>query len=220
MKYTKLLLIILIVTILTALTTAGYGDMSLPEPVEREVLHASASVSSGYIDSQVDYEEMEKKLAELRKLLNQPNILKSDIERGFYVASESEKRYGTPESWVFVEDGDNSRWVSQGVLEEEHIREAQSLCLNTGGEYYLSCLDSSDPDCEYAIESYCECRYSSSWNDEQGCVLTGSRGTFVAITPEELEEGRYAGTINEKKLNTPSGWFLEGEGRDSFWRRP
>jgi len=50
--------------------------------------------------------------ASLLGQISQPDILKEDILRGWYLGNENEKRYGTPDSWIFVEDGKQSKWMS------------------------------------------------------------------------------------------------------------
>lgn len=167
-----------------------------------------------------DYERLDKLLADITRQMNQPNILKSDIERGWYLGSRSDRKYGTPDGWIFIEDGENSKWISPNALEEEDYIDSRRLCRETAGSYVASCLDSSDSDCQYTENSFCECLEGTKWMEVQGCILVNSRGSYVAINAEELSQGFYLGLPNQKKLNTPSDWVWEEDGLKSAWKRP
>lgn len=165
--------------------------------------------------------QMEKELSELNREINRPNVLKEDILRGWYLAAEHEKKYGTPDNWIFIEDGDKSRWVSPLRLEEVEVMDDRTLCRTTAGTYQLSCADSSESGCEYeAAKSHCACSYGSRWRDGEGCILTSDKGAYVAINQEELDRGWYFGLPSQKKLNTPSDWVWEEAGKKSIWKKP
>lgn len=177
-------------------------------------------ISASYIEpTDVDYEVINDRLAELRKQLTQPNVVREDILRGWYLALESEKRYGTPDTWVFVEDGSRSRWTSPLALEAAALSQATDLCQQTAGHYVVSCLDSADVNCEYVSESFCQCPLKTRWHQQQGCIQVTERDSFVAITAEDLEKGWYFGRQSEKKLNTPSDWSWSVAGKNQLWKR-
>jgi len=215
MSYTRFLIFLLSFTIFLTWTLGG-------SEAEVNQIHSVATLSasvSEFSDSSVDYEEVDDKLAELRLLLAQPDILEEDVRRGWYLASESEKKYGTPNTWIFIENGDDSKWISPNVIEDEELIDSGKLCRKTAGSYISSCLDSTDSSCEYVAESYCSCVYGSKWKDEQGCILVTDKDTYVAINVEELEKGWYFGLPNERKLNTPSDWTWFEAGKKSVWQK-
>jgi hypothetical protein len=168
----------------------------------------------------LETDDMEELLEEIDKELNRPNISEEDIKRGWYYGSEEDKKYGTPDSWVWVEDSDESRWVSPNVLEDADTIEDKDLCDQTAGTYVISCLDTEVSNCEYASKSECHCTDISKWYDQQGCILTDEEGGFVSITQDDLRQGWYIGLPNEKKLDTPSNWLWVEGGQDSRWQNP
>ena len=207
---------------LVVLTSCGGGISSEVAVSEEEAalpLQADLFEVTEEAEELVDYEKVDVILADISAQMEQPNILKSDILRGWYLGSELEKKYGTPDTWIFVEDGAHSKWMSPNVLETEDLTDDRQLCRSTAGTYYASCLESSDSDCEYVDESYCQCLAGSQWKAGQGCILATERGTFVSINSAELEQGWYYGLPNEKKLNTPSDWQWVEHGRESVWKR-
>jgi hypothetical protein len=216
MKYLRYLTIVLALMLVTGFAFSSEPSVSTPEPLPE--LRPAAEVPD-YTDSFVDYGQVERQLAELRRQLAQPNILKEDIVRGWYLADRSEKKYGTPSGWIFVEDGDGSRWMSPHFMEEESLIDNRRLCERTAGKYLASCLDTADTECEYVTESHCECSYGTKWHEEQGCILTSEAGAYVAINQDELEKGWYSGLPNQKKLNTPVDWEWVEKGRDSAWMK-
>ncbi|MBT3865307.1 hypothetical protein HOF67_04745 [Candidatus Peregrinibacteria bacterium] len=38
-------------------------------------------------------------------------ITEEDIARGWYTAQEDEKKIDTPDNWIWIEDGENSKWI-------------------------------------------------------------------------------------------------------------
>jgi len=168
----------------------------------------------------LDVDDMEDILEEIDKELNRPNISEEDIKRGWYYGSEEDKKYGTPDSWVWVEDSDESRWVSPNILEDADTAEDRILCDQTAGTYVVSCLDTEASDCEYASKSQCHCIEGSKWRDRQGCILTDEEGSFIPITQDDLRQGWYIGLPNEKKLDTPANWIWVEGGQNSRWQNP
>lgn len=219
MKYPSLIIVSIIV-----LTSCGGEQPAEFENIAQEdaqmAVQADVTGAVGNSDLEVDYEKVDDILADISAQMHQPNVLKSDILRGWYLGSRSDKKYGTPDTWIFVEDSENSKWISPNVLEEEDLIDSRQLCKETAGTYVASCLQTSDSDCEYVEASYCQCLSGTKWKDEQGCILVTERGSYVSINNEELEKGWYYGLPNEKKLNTPSDWIWVEKGRESVWQKP
>lgn len=182
------------------------------------ILKASIVDSPQNSELEGDYKNMNQIFTDLKKKMDQPNILKEDIVRGWYLGKKEERKFGTPDTWVFKEDGLNSKWMSSDALGEGDLIDNQELCSQTAGNYVLSCLESSDTDCQYIKESHCECASGSSWKEEQGCILTTEKGSLVSINNAELEQGWYLGLPNEKKLNTPADWHWVERGKESVWQ--
>jgi len=224
MKYPSLILFSIIV-----LASCG-GDQSrlksgnLPRALEDEgstPLQADVMGASERADLEVvDYNKVNKILSDITAQMHQPNILKDDILRGWYLGVKSDRKFGTPKTWIFVEDGANSKWISPNALEEEDLIDERQLCKETAGSYLASCLETSDSDCEYINDSYCQCLSGTRWKDEQGCILVTEKGSFVSINNAELTQGSYLGFPNQKKLNTPPDWVWLEAGRQSAWQRP
>lgn len=218
MTYKK---ISLLAAVLLAFTAYYFYSANQQEILNEPVTTLSANMvtSSSGSDLSVDYEAVDRKLAELRRQMNQPNILESDILRGWYLASESEKKYGTPDTWIFIEDGENSKWISPNALEEEDTIDDRRLCKGTAGTYISSCLKTAEAECEFVEASHCVCLEETKWKEDQGCILVSPRGTFVAINEKELAQGWYLGLPNQKKLNTPSNWKWIEDGKNSAWKK-
>jgi len=43
----------------------------------------------------------------------QNTVSKEDTARGWYKAAFEEKKENTPDNWIWIEDGKNSRWVEE-----------------------------------------------------------------------------------------------------------
>ena len=223
MKYPILISSIAIFSVIVLASCSGDQPADAPNAsgqASREVLQADVMGASMGSDLNVDYDKLDDLLADITAQMHQPNILKDDILRGWYVGGKSDRKYGTPNTWIFIEDGANSKWISPNVLEEEDLIDERQLCKQTAGSYLASCLETSDSDCEYIDESYCQCLSGNRWKDEQGCILFTEKGSFVAINNAELAQGWYLGFPNQKKLNTPSDWVWIEKGRQSVWQRP
>jgi len=193
---------------------ADSGDEDVKIVLQADVMGATGNSNLG-----TDYAKVDRILADISAQMHQPNVLKTDILRGWYLGGKSDKKYGTPDTWVFVDDGENSKWMSPNVLEEEDLIDNRQLCKETAGSYVASCMQTSDFDCEYVGESYCQCLSGTKWKDSQGCILSTERGSYVSINNSELEKGWYFGLPNEKKLNTPADWLWVEKGRESVWQK-
>jgi len=222
MKYLSFATIVLVMLIVLASCNAMDSSKetgAFIQDAPEQVVQADFPAQSGAETKGVDYGAVDRMLADITFEMNQPNILESDIRRGWYLGGQKEKKYGTPDTWIFVENGGDSKWMSPNAMDEGGIIDDRELCRETAGTYYPSCLESSDPDCEYVEVSYCDCLPGSKWKGEQGCILITARGSFVSVNNAELGQGWYFGLPNEKKLNTPSDWIWLEQGRDSVWRQ-
>jgi len=189
-------------------------------PDAKKAVQADVMGATGSSDYGVDFERVDEILADITAEMHQPNILKSDVLRGWYLGGKSDKKYGTPDTWIFIENGENSKWMSSNLLEEELLLDDRQLCTETSGTYMTSCLQTSAEECEYVGESYCECIEGTKWKSEQGCIMVTERGSFVATNSQEIQQGWYFGLPNEKKLNTPADWLWVELGRKSVWQKP
>ena len=200
----------------------GYATVSLSTGADRQLTEAAAALSADIAAPEAgvfDYEDIEDQLATLRRQLAQPDILQQDIVRGWYEADFDEKKYGTPVSWVFVEDDDHSIWISPRALEDMELQNAAEICAKTAGHFILSCLDTAKENCEYVPESSCSCLPGSRWHEEQGCIRVNAGNGFEAISSDELSKGWYSGAQSEKKLNTPESWTWSVQGKNAVWQK-
>jgi hypothetical protein len=157
----------------------------------------------------------------INKNLEQKNITDEDIKRGWYYGSEDEKKWGTPENWLWVNKSAESHWISPNALEQESDIEMDSLCRKTGGYYVISCVERDLPHCEHISKSECRCSHVTKWmDDSQGCISVNDKDEFIKITKEELNRGWYYGSQNGKKLNTPASWIWAKNGQESKWQNP
>jgi hypothetical protein len=171
-------------------------------------------------DTKNDDTDMDGLIKRINQNLEQKNITIEDIDRGWYYGSEDEKKWGTPSAWIWVNEGENSRWISPTALEKTSDIEADTLCRNTGGYYVISCAERDLAHCEHIPKNICRCLDGTIWSDAQGCILVNSDNKFIEITPEELKQGWYSGLNSQKKLNTPSTWIWNENGKDSKWQNP
>ena len=165
-------------------------------------------------------DETQQLLETIEEKIDQPNVLYEDIERGWYYGGLQDKKVGTPSTWVWVENGKSSRWMSPNAMEKEILVQADELCKDTAGTYVISCIENEAPDCEYIPASTCRCIEGAAWNEELGCILTDEKGEFVAIPDTELRRGWYSGLPNQKKLDTPFNWVWVDAGENSRWQNP
>jgi hypothetical protein len=211
----------LIIASVILLSGCGMSPQALDQGAKKKprIPELKASVLSADTGG-LEVEDMQKLLDDIDKELSSPNITEEDIRRGWYNASEENKKYGTPSSWIWVADGDESRWISPNMLEQADVSELKDLCVKTAGTYTVSCLDTEITGCEYAAKSQCHCIENSKWNEQEGCILTDEEGEFISISQDELMRGWYNGLPNEKKLNTPVSWIWVDAGEDSRWQNP
>ena len=186
------------------------------------------SAQAGLQANMLGSEKMAEKPAEIKtdmgglidrinQNLEQENITVQDIDRGWYYGSEDKQKWGTPDTWIWVNEGNKSHWISPAALEHENNMESDSMCRGTGGHYVISCAQSNLPHCEYIPQSECVCADGTKWHDSQGCILF-KNDNFVEISKEDLQKGWYSGSNSQKKLNTPSNWIWSENGKDSKWR--
>lgn len=171
-------------------------------------------------DTQTGSPDMDGLINRINENLEQKNITVKDIDRGWYYGSENEKKWGTPSTWIWVNEGENSHWISPSALEKTTDIETDTLCRNTGGYYVISCAQRDLPHCEHIPENVCRCSDGTKWSDDQGCLLIDLDDKFVEISPAELKQGWYTGLNTQKKSNTPSTWIWSENGAKSKWQNP
>lgn len=162
--------------------------------------------------------DMERLLEDINKNLELPNITADDIDRGWYYGKRYERKFGTPNSWEWVDDARDSRWVSPNATVIIEDITDDELCRKTAGSYVISCIEREVPFCEYITESKCECIEGTRWVDKQGCIIVNDQDLLVRIGSDELRKGWYFGLPNERKLNTPLSWVWVENGKESKWQ--
>lgn len=202
------------------LTSCGSSIVSEAETKPKIPPAQASALDYHNAASESDTEYMEDLLEEIDKDIDRPNITEEDIRRGWYYGLELDKKYGTPSSWLWSDDGQKSRWISPNIVEETDYEADKILCDETAGEYIISCIDTEEPDCEYIPETECRCIEGSEWVDRQGCILVDEDGEFVSVSQDELAQGWYLGLPNEKTLDTPSAWVWKEAGMESKWQNP
>lgn len=220
---------VLFVFILVFLNSCGGGQAlsKLPKlpvnpgpSVQADLLGATTQRETpSDAESNSDYKNADRLLANISRQLSEPNILREDIIRGWYLGGKDDRKFGTPSDWIFKEDGANSKWISPNVLDDSELTDDRQLCRETAGTYVASCLQTSDSDCEYVEKSTCRCLPGSNWAEGQGCILVNDQGSYVSVNNAELSQGWYLGLPNEKKLNTPSDWVWIERGKQSVWSK-
>lgn len=156
-----------------------------------------------------DPEAMDDLIGRINKDLTGQDITEEEIAQGWYYAEEGERKWGTPSSWKWTRHEGGSYWISPDALKVFSASDADELCRASGGYYVISCVESEFPHCEYIPESTCRCDDNTKWLPEQGCILfkeTDDEDEWVEISPNELDQGWYAGSRSEKKFNTPANW--------------
>ncbi len=213
----RFLLVITAIFLLTACNQGGTAKK--PSIPQNKTLQASVLESTRYQEKEKKV-DMDRLVEKIDEEIKQPDITTEDIERGWYYAQEEEKKTGTPGSWLWLNEGIKSRWISQQAVED--IREAKvvELCHKTGGDYVISCLEREAENCQYVRQSECRCDSDTKWTTEQGCVLIDEDGNFVRVSPDDLKRGWYLGLPNQKKLSTPLSWVCTENGKESRWQNP
>jgi hypothetical protein len=152
--------------------------------------------------------------------ISPPDIAVQDIERGWYYGQKVDKKSGTPNSWIWVDKGKNSVWVSPSSLDETDDMDLDALCQETAGAYIFSCVEREFSGCEHVAKSVCRCPEDTQWIDKQGCILLGKNRKPVAISQDDLRRGWYLGLPDEKRLDTPANWTWNEAGKQSRWQSP
>ncbi len=215
----RLALLIIALSILTACGGNRIADQG-KKPRLPDAKSLQASVLSTTNHTEKDNVDMERLLNTINKNLKKPAVTTEEIERGWYYAKKDEKKVGTPDSWMWLDEGIKSRWISPSAIEEADYIKLDELCHETGGSYVVSCVEREADDCEYIPESECRCTGYSKLFDEQGCIRVDEDGEFIEIAPNDLKNGWYLGLPNEKKLNTPFSWTWVQSGKESRWQNP
>ncbi len=183
--------------------------------LQANLLGATRNVEKETKKNEID---MEALVNRIDKKIEQTNITTEDIDRGWYFASKEDRKWGTPKSWMWIDEGAKSHWISPDALVLSRDLEVDRLCRDTGGYYVISCIDRDLPHCEHTDKSECRCPVQAEWNDSQGCLLVDGEGAFVKITAEELNQGWYFGLKTQKRLNTPDHWIWIEKGLRSRWQ--
>ncbi len=183
-------------------------------------LQANLLGSTDKSDEEKNQPDMERLLENINRSLELPNITNKDIERGWYYGKKDERKFGTPGSWEWMEDGKDSKWVSPNATEIIEDISDNELCRKTAGMYVISCIEREVPFCEYITESKCDCIDGTRWVEKQGCILADDQDFFVRISSDDLKKGWYFGLPNERKLNTPLTWIWVENGKESKWQNP
>lgn len=193
------------------------SDMSQKKPRIPSVDLKASILSADYKNSDVN--EMKDLLEEIDKDLISSNITEEDIRRGWYAGSIEDKKYGTPEAWIWQKNGINPRWISPNSLDDVDYVDSRGICNASAGSYHISCIDTEETDCEYIPKTECICIENTKWVDDQGCILLKDE-KLVSISVDELRRGWYNGLTSEKKLNTPLSWIWIEDGQKSRWKNP
>jgi len=215
------------ISLILGLSTAySVNDLKKSEAVNHievdasEVLPKNKNISpKESLEASAPHLNLEQLKADLSIDFEAPNILKEDILRRWYFGTKEEKKFGTPDEWIFIDDGEQARWVSPDAVEESHNYNLRDLCMATAGRVVESCLKSSGISCQLIEEAQCECAEGTKWKDEQGCILTNTEGLYISLNQSELAQGFYLGLPNQKKLNTPDDWGWVEAGKNSAWRK-
>lgn len=226
----RLFLIIATIIFLTSCSSDN-GDNMATETIKKPKLpklpsSAQASLQANLLGSTKSITDtknetdMDGLINRINQNLDQQNITLKDIDRGWYYGSEDERKWGTPSTWIWVNEGENSHWISPSALEKTSDIETDTLCRKTGGYYIISCAERDLPHCEHIPKNICRCSDGTKWSKDEGCLLVDVEDKFIEINPEELKQGWYLGLNTQKKLNTPSTWILSENGKDSKWQNP
>lgn len=149
------------------------------------------------------------------------NITDMELKQGWYYGNEEEKKYATPESWVWQRgQGDRpSRFIHPDFIEREGVISEELLCQKTAGTYLKSCNQLEVAlDCEYIPKSSCQCPAATSWESSEGCLKVDGAQNFILVDPKELEQGYYSGLSSERKKGTPPSWIWNAKQR--LWQSP
>ncbi len=191
------------------------------EGQKAELVYFAAEITAPQLASpfQID-KQIQRQLSQINRELARPNIAREELLRGWYYGLESEKKYGTPDSWIWQEEGKTGKWLTSDLLKERDFLAERLLCQQTAGLYFLSCLESESDQCEHVPQSSCRCTEGSGWAQEEGCLLLDEQGEFVPASAQELAQGWYYGLNSQKKKGTPPSWVWKEQGVHSVWRSP
>jgi len=164
--------------------------------------------------------DMGRLIEKINTTIDRSNILAQDIEQGWYLAGKDDKKDGTPGTWVWVDKGSQSAWISPSSLDEADDVGLEKLCRSTAGAYAFSCIEREFPGCEHIAKSLCRCPDQTQWIEKQGCILLDKGGDPAPITTSDLKRGWYYGLPNEKRLDTPANWIWMEAGQKSRWQTP
>ena len=193
----------------------GFTSQQTDDVTPPSSLNSDRGISTFGTSKEVDITD--SLLDQINTTIKQPNITEDDIRRGWYYAPLlQDKKYGTPDTWQWIEDGEHPQWISPNMIGEIAHLKNKELCQQKRGVYILSCIESESLDCEYIPESECRCQKDARMHNEQGCILVDEEGQFVEIGISEFSQGWYNELQGQKKLNTPKNWIWQKE----RWQNP
>ena len=229
----KILLILISVLFLTACgggdtenIVSGLDDPAKPRiPIRRPTFPDQEKFQANALDKLRDSNSisnlnMGRLIDTINENVSQPNITIQDIERGWYLGGENDKKDGTPSTWAWFDKGVDSAWISPSSLDKIDDNNLDKLCRSTAGTYAFSCIEREFPGCEHIANSLCRCSDQTNWIEKQGCIFLNKDLKPIAISPSDLDRGWYYGLPNEKKLNTPTNWVWMEGGQKSRWQTP
>ncbi len=185
-------------------------------PSQKQFKASVLEIKTASLDSEAEFEKL---LMEIDSVITRPVISSEDIDRGWYLGGNQEKKIGTPDLWSWTSYGGVDRWISPEAIDELLHASKDNICEHTGGSYARSCLE-TESNCEYIPTTQCVCPAGTLWTEKEGCLLADEEGVFVEITKAELSRGWYTGEISEKKKNTPAHWFFNSEAKTPRWQNP
>ena len=208
----KKLFTLFLALFLLAACSGGVSDNTtakLPNIPKRPSIPTADELKASVLDAdktqKVDISDI---LDEIDQEIQGDSITSEDIERGWYLGGKDDKKFGTPDTWTWITDQFDSRWVSQSVLEEVQAGKLEELCSLTGGSYEKREGDEN---------LKCYCPEGSDFEEKEGCLLLKD-GDFVSISTEEIRQGWYAGYPYEKKRGTPAHWQWIKVGDSGRWQ--
>src|SRR5512137_3037234 len=155
----RLLLLIVAIAFLTSCSSDG-NDVAMASVKKPKLPTNQDSAQAGLqadilgsteqtTDIAVDNTDMDGLINRINQNLEQKNITIGDIDRGWYYGSEDERKWCTPSTWIWVNEGKESHWISPTALEQATDVEDDALCRKTAGYYIISCAERDLPHCEH-----------------------------------------------------------------------
>jgi hypothetical protein len=114
----RLLLLIVAITFLTSCSSGG-NDIAMASVKKPKLPQIQDSAQAGLqanllgstdqpTNIKTDDTDMDGLINRINQNLEQRNITLGDIDRGWYYGSEDERKWGTPNTWIWVNEGKES----------------------------------------------------------------------------------------------------------------